>query len=130
MQEWYQGTEVIAYDNNLFPKYLTTLAYTKQNKCPNHFFYSNWNPDFDSGTKFRARERIISNLRFADALSEAEEIGFATENCFDETLNRALQELMQYQHNHEDETEVVEEELIYEFDDIVALESEVEIEYG
>merc|ERR1719193_1484043 len=31
----------------------------------------------------RAWERIISNLRFADALSEAEEIGFATKKCFD-----------------------------------------------
>ena len=60
--------------------------------------------------------------------AEAEEIGFATENCFDETLNQALQELMQYQHVQEDEAEVVEEDLIYEFDDIVGLENEVEIE--
>jgi len=48
-------------------------------------------------------------------------------NCFNETLNQALQELMLYQHIHQDETEV-DEDLIYNFNDIVGLNNEVEIE--
>ena len=78
---------------------------------------------FHTETKFRARERIIANLRYGDALAEAEEIGFQISGTFEASLQQALSEMAQYQIDNEDESfEVVEEELVHDDDDFHVLD--------
>ena len=64
----------------------------------------------------------MANLRYGDALAESEEIGFSLSSSFEDSLERALHELSQYENDAEAQTfEEVEEELVYEFDELDGL---------
>ena len=74
-----------------------------------------------SETKFRSRDKIIANLRYGDALAEAEEIGFSTSSSIEENLEAALSEMAQYQ-DFDEMQEAVEEELVHDDDDFFILD--------
>ena len=61
---------------------------------------------------------MLTNICYADALNEAEEIGFTNDVSFEDRLAQALEEMIQYQEQNESSPEeVVEEELVYKFDE-------------
>ena len=77
---------------------------------------------FDRETKFRARDKIYANLRYGDALAEAEEIRVNISGSFKASLQQALSQLTQYQIDNEAESfEVVKEELVHDDDDFYNL---------
>ena len=67
-------------------------------------------------TRLRAPEKLLCNLRCADARDEASELGFDFPSSTSEELRTALEDLMSQRQNEEEE-EVVEEELIVEWDE-------------
>ena len=82
-------------------------------------------PSFRSGPKCRARDKILANLCYGDALAEAEEIGFSIAGSFEDRLEQALSEMAQYHIDAEPESlEVVEEEIVYDFEDFPDLEDD------
>ena len=72
---------------------------------------------FNEGTRFRSRERLMANLRFGEAVAEAEELGFSLSSSLDENLDHILQDLAQYRADPVTMTET-DEEIFYDFDEI------------
>ena len=66
----------------------------------------------------RSAERLLTNLRYEDALSEADEIGFNFPTTTSELLQQAIQAFSEFESVTENHEEEVEEEIIYEWENL------------
>ena len=66
----------------------------------------------------RSAERLLTNLRYEDALSEADEMGFNFPTTTSELLQQAIQAFSEFESFPENHEEEVKEEIIYEWEDL------------
>ena len=66
----------------------------------------------------RSAERLLTNLRYEDALTEADELGLNFPTTTSELLQQAIQAFSEFESATENHEEEVEEEVIYEWEDL------------
>ena len=66
----------------------------------------------------RSAERLLTNLRYEDALTEADEMGFNFPTATSELLQQAIQAFSEFESVTENHEEEVEEEIIYEWENL------------
>ena len=66
----------------------------------------------------RSAERLLTNLRYEDALTEADELGLNFPTTTSELLQQAIQAFSEFESATENHEEEIEEEVIYEWEDL------------
>ena len=75
-------------------------------------------------TRYRAKNRLAANLQSEDATDEADNTGFVfpTDDPFDAALRELMKEAEAEAETGEEEGEVVEEEMVLEWDEVLGEE--------
>ena len=66
----------------------------------------------------RSDERLLTNLRYEDALSEADEMRFNFPTTTSELLKQAIQAFSEFKSFMENHKEEIEEEITYKWEDL------------
>ena len=66
----------------------------------------------------RSAKRLLTNLRYEDAWTEADDLGFNFPTTTSELLQQAIQAFSEFESLTENHEEEIEEEIVYEWENL------------